>query len=95
MSASGDEKSTRYSSAVRSCSLWLPKMPTHMVPTTMHPAPLSLEGVSRSPRVHGAMSTFHTTTIPAIGAMMDWAAKPYAEISKAGSIMAVQTSPSG
>ena len=61
----------------------------------MSAAPTRRGRVYFSPSVHGASSTFHTTTIPAHGAMIDCAANEYAEMSKAGSITAVHTRPSG
>jgi hypothetical protein len=74
--AAGRAKSAKYSSTLRSTSSWLPYRPTHTVPTQMSSAPVKRERVSRSLSVHGASSTFHTTTMPAHGAMIDCAAKP-------------------
>ena len=75
--------------------MWLPKTPTHTVPKMISSAAFTRERVSVSPSVHGAIAMFHTTTMPAIGAMIDCAAKPYAVMSNAGSITAVHKSPSG
>ena len=61
----------------------------------MKAAPAARAGVTVSPSMKGASSTFQTTASPAHGAMMLWAAYEYAVTSKSGSMIAVSRRPSG